>query len=160
MHRGAGGAAYALLIAGALSVGCSSTASSPNSFTNVYGNVLAPNCTNAYCHFNLVPQRWSGLDLSNQVTAYWGLVNHLPEGAACNAPSYGLRVLPYSPENSILYQKVSMSNPPCGAQMPTDPAQQFPLGPANPQFVFSGQALSPNDQQLIYNWIKEGALNN
>jgi hypothetical protein len=125
----------------------------------VYAKVLAPNCTNAYCHFNLVPTKWSGLDLSNQTRAYWSLVNHLPESPACNSPMYGLRVIPYNPAGSILYQVVSQANPPCGVQMPADPSQLFPLGAANADPVFSGKALSSGDQQLIYDWIKEGAQN-
>jgi len=158
-HR-ASGAVYALCIAAALGLGCSSSAPSPNSFTNVYTQALAPNCTNSYCHFYGVPTKWSGLDLSNQVIAYWSMVDHLPEGAVCNAPSLGRRVVPFRPEDSILYQKVSQANPPCGVQMPADPAQLFPLGPGNPQVVFSGKALPSDQRQLIYNWIKEGAQNN
>jgi hypothetical protein len=139
--------------------GCSSPAPTPNSFTNVYSKVIAPNCTNVYCHGNGVPVTVGGLDMSNQVIAYWSLVNHVLEGPSCGNTIAQRRVIPSQPENSLLYLKVSMANPPCGVQMPADPVALWPSGAGAPSAVFSGTALSSGDQQLIYNWIKEGAQN-
>jgi predicted CxxxxCH...CXXCH cytochrome family protein len=142
-------------------LGCSSPAPAPNSFTNVYSNVIAKNCTNVYCHDNGVPVTLGGLDMSNQVIAYWSLVNHVLEGPSCGTGTTisQRRVVPYQPENSLLYLKVSMANPPCGVQMPADPVALWPSGAGAPSMVFSGKALSSDDQKLIYNWIKEGAQN-
>jgi hypothetical protein len=142
-----------------LGAGCSSPAPGPNSFTNVYATVLAPSCTSDYCHSHGVSLKYSNLDLSSQTIAYWSLYDHLLEGPACSG-DLGKRVVPYDPEDSALYQKVSEANPPCGVQMPADPNQLWPSGPTPQAVVFSGTALPADQQQLIYNWIKEGAQNN
>jgi predicted CxxxxCH...CXXCH cytochrome family protein len=147
--------------AAVLGLGCSSSPPSANSFTQVYTTVLAPNCTNVYCHINGANVKYfGGLDMSNQTIAYWSLVDHLLEGPSCSDATLGRRVLPYHPEKSILYLKVSETNPPCGVQMPADPYAQWPSGTTNPQTVFSGTPLPADQQQLIYNWIKDGAQNN
>jgi hypothetical protein len=159
------GAVCGITAFGVLGFGCSSPAPSPNSFTNVYSQVLATSCTSDYCHNHGVILKWSNLDLSSQTLAYWSLYDHLAEGPVCST-SLGKRVVPYQPEESLLYQKVAPSYwapgmiPPCGAQMPADPNQMWPSGAAIQQVVFSGTPLTDQQQQLIYNWIKEGAQNN
>jgi predicted CxxxxCH...CXXCH cytochrome family protein len=153
------GAVCAITASAVSGLGCGSPAPGPNSFTNVYSTVIAPNCTNVYCHDNGVPVTVGGLDMSNQVIAYWSLVNHVLEGPSCGNTIAQRRVIPSQPENSLLYLKVSMGNPPCGVQMPADPVALWPSGPGAPSAVFSGKALSSDDQRLIYNWIKEGAQN-
>jgi hypothetical protein len=56
-----------------------------------------------------------------------------------------------------MYQKLSPS-PPCGIQMPADSAMYSTNGTSD--LTFSGPALSSDQQQLIYNWIQEGAQDN
>jgi len=51
--------------------------------------------------------------------------------------------IPCDPDNSFLYQKVSMEKPPSGVQMP-----------------MAAAPLQPEEQQLIYDWIAQGALQN
>jgi len=165
MRRAVLGAVCAVAASTVLGFGCSSPATSPatspNSFTNVYSTVISRNCTNVYCHDNGVSVKTSGgLDMSSQTIAYWSLVDHILEGASCGNIVLQKRVVPYQPDNSIMYLKVSQTNPPCGVQMPADPVKLWPTGPAGGVPVFSGTALPADEQQLIYNWIKEGAQNN
>ncbi len=154
------GAVCATTTFAVLGLGCSSPPPPPNSFTNVYARVIAPSCTNVYCHDNGVSVKFSGLDMSSQTIAYWSLVDHILEGPSCGNVILQKRVIPYQPENSLLYLKVSKANPPCGVQMPADPVQLWPTGPVGGMAVFSGTAVPANEQQLIYDWIKEGAQNN
>jgi hypothetical protein len=138
-----------------LGIGCDSTPpGGPNSFTEVYTQIIQPKCSNDYCHYQYVSTRYSALDMSSQVSAYWGLVDQLCEGAACAGNGYR-RVIPGNPDTSMLYEKVSQKAPPCGVQMPADIAA---LQQGIPQF--SGTALGKDQQSLIYNWIREGAQNN
>ncbi len=135
--------------------GCDSTPpGGPNSFTEVYTQVIRPTCSNDYCHYQNVGIRYSALDMSTQVSAYWSLAGQLCAGAACSGMGYR-RVIPGDPKNSVLYQKVSQTNPPCGVQMPASIAA---LLAGIPQF--SGAALTADQQMLIYNWILEGAQDN
>jgi hypothetical protein len=56
-----------------------------------------------------------------------------------------------------MYQKLSPS-PPCGIQMPAD-ATTFSTNGTS-ELKFSGPPLSAEQQELIYNWILEGAQDN
>jgi hypothetical protein len=147
---------FALSASAFLSVGCSSnTPSSPNSFTRVYAEVIQPQCSNDFCHFNGVSIRYSALDLSSQVRSYWSLVGQPGIGPACS--QNGLRVAPGHPEESILYQKL-LPSPPCGIQMPADTRTFSTNGTSN--LIFSGTSLPADQLQLIHDWIQEGAQNN
>jgi hypothetical protein len=153
--------ARALLLAAwsALGVGCaalepSAGPPSPNSFTAVYAQIIAPTCSSDFCHYNGVGIRYSALDMSSQVSAYWSLVGQPCMGPACS--EMGTRVIPGHPEASILYLKVSEPMPPCGSQMPADPVALTAMGTS----VFSGSALPADQLQLIQSWILEGAQNN
>jgi hypothetical protein len=149
-------ATIALSVAiGALALGCSSSPPAANSFTEVYTKVLQPTCTNDFCHYPNVGIRYGALDLSTQVAAYWSLVDQLCAGAACSGMG-NRRVIPGDPASSILYEKISESQPPCGAQMPADMDALTQTG----TIVFSGTALSAAQQRLIYDWIYVGAPNN
>jgi hypothetical protein len=146
---------FALSVAvGVLTFGCSSPPPAANSFTDVYTRVIRPSCRSDYCHYAGVGIRYSALDLSTQVTAYWSLVDQPCMGPSCS--QMGTRVIPGDPEESILYQKVSESMPSCGAQMPADPVVLEMTGTS----TFSGTPLPQDQQQLIYNWILQGAPNN
>ena len=149
-------AIYTLFAAALLTFGCGSTApSSPNSFSRVYAEVIQPGCTNDFCHFNAVSIRYSALDLSSKVRAYWSLVGLPCMGPTCS--QIGVRVLPGDPEQSVMYLKLSPT-PPCGVQMPADKTTFSTNGTSD--LKFSGTPLSADQQQLIYNWIAEGAQNN
>lgn len=152
----------ALTLVGILSSGCSaldpspaSTATpAPNSFTAVYRTTIAQTCANDYCHENGVGIRYSALDMSSQVYAYWNLVGQPCMGPSCS--EMGTRVIPGQPDQSMLYLKVSQTSPPCGSQMPADPMTLTASGTS----VFSGTALPDDQQQLIHDWILDGAKNN
>jgi hypothetical protein len=138
-----------------LGPGCSSSGPpAPNSFTEVYTKVIQPSCTSDYCHYNGVGLRYSGLDMSSQVIAYWSLVNQPAMGASCS--QMGTRVIPGYPEDSLLYTKVSQTMPSCGSRMPADVNALVNNGGA----IFSGTALGTDLQNLIYQWISDGAQDN
>ena len=150
------GAVFTLFASAVVSFGCgSSTPSSANSFTKVYEEVIQPQCSNNFCHFNGVSIRYSALDLSSRVRAYWSLVGLPCMGPTCSQS--GVRVVPWQPDQSIMYEKLSAA-PPCGIQMPADSTTFSTNGTS--ELKFSGPALSADQQQLIYNWIQEGAQNN
>jgi hypothetical protein len=155
MRHGVLGAAFTFSLSVAvLGLGCSSAPPAAHSFTEVYARVIRPSCSSDYCHYEGVGIRYSALDLSTQVTAYWSLVDQPCMGPSCS--QMGTRVIPGDPHDSILYQKVSQSMPSCGAQMPADPVALEATGTS----TFSGTALPDDQQQLIYDWISEGAPNN
>ena len=148
-------ALFTLSAAALLSFGCgSSEPSSPNSFSRVYAEVIQPSCTNDFCHFNGVSIRYSALDLSSKVRAYWSLVGLPSMGPACS--QIGMRVVAWDPGQSVMYRKLSPT-PPCGAQMPADKTTFSTNGASDVKF--SGTPLSADQQQLIYDWIAEGAQN-
>jgi hypothetical protein len=146
-----------LTTAWALSVvmsGCHSAPASPHSFTTVYDTAIGPSCTNAYCHYPGIGLRQGSLDMSSRVIAYWNLVDQPCQGFAC--ASQGTRVIPGVPEASILFLKVSQSQPPCGVRMPASvEASKIPGGSP----MFSGTALTGEQQDLIETWISDGAPN-
>lgn len=149
-------AVYTLCAAALLTFGCGSKApSSANSFSRVYAEVIQPSCTNDFCHFNTVSIRYSALDLSSKTRAYWSLVGLPCMGPACS--QIGVRVAPWDPDQSVMYRKLSPT-PPCGVQMPADKATFSTNGSS--LLKFSGSPLPADQQQLIYNWIEEGAQDN
>jgi hypothetical protein len=134
--------------------GCNSSPPPPSSFTHVYEAIIAPTCANAYCHYAGIGLRQGSLDMNSQVTAYWNLVGQPCQGFAC--ASQGTRVVPGQPEASILFLKISRTQPSCGVQMPASvDAIRKPGGSP----VFSGNALSADQQDLIKTWILDGAQN-
>jgi hypothetical protein len=156
------GTVFALSASVVLSFGCgSNTPSSANSFTKVYTEVIQPKCSNDFCHYNGVDIRFGALDLSSQVRAYWSLVNMPCMGSSC---STGMRVVPWNPDASVLYLKLLADDQVpaglsrCGTQMPAD-KDGYTTNGAGVE-TFSGPSLPADEQQLIYDWIQEGALYN
>ena len=157
------GAVFALSASAAASIGCGSglgdiivtPAATPaaNSFTEVYARVIKPTCTNDFCHYNGVGIRYSALDMSSKVFAYWSLVAQPSAGPSCY--EMGTRVVPGQPDNSVLYQKVSEAMP-CGSQMPAN----VDVLKASGTSTFSGAVLAADQQQLIHDWIAAGAQDN
>jgi hypothetical protein len=143
----------------ALSGGCGSSGSTPATndpaggtlatgdsgsaptFTNVYSDILGPNCASCHTPGGEAPF----LDMSTQAMAYTNLVGVKADGPSCGGSGL-IRVVAGDPTESLLYEKVSESKPPCGAQMP---------------FGCSGPGcLSSSDQREIEDWINGGALDN
>ena len=156
MRHTVSGAVFALSACAVFCFACgSNTPSSVNSFSRVYTEVIQPRCSNSFCHFNGVSIRYSALDLSSKARAYWSLVGQPGLGPACS--QNGMRVAPGRPDLSIMYQKL-LPSPPCGIQMPADTTTFSTNGTS--ELKFSGAELSAEQQQLVYDWIQEGAQNN
>jgi len=163
MNRGAINHALALATAMAMAAGCGSDlggvfvmpthTATPKSFTLLYDTVLRPSCSNDYCHYSGVGVRYSALDMSSRSYAYWSLVDQPAAGPGCSR--MGTRVVPGDRDHSLLYLKVSQTMPPCGARMPANPTTLLTKGTAE----FSGTALPEDQQQLISDWIANGAQN-
>jgi len=154
--RSAPAAVFSFVTLSALTMGCSALESRsgpppPNSFTEIYAKVIAPTCSSNFCHYNGVGIRYSALDMSSQVYAYWSLVGQPCMGPSCS--EMGIRVVPGHPEASVMYLKVSETMPPCGSQMPADPVALTAMGISK----FAGQALASDQLELIRNWILDGA---
>ena len=105
-----------------------------NSFSRVQNLVFTPSCASVNCHKGSSSQY--GLDLSSG-TAYSNLVN-VPSG---QVPTLNL-VTRGNPNQSYLVQKIEGT---------ADIGDQMPL---------NGQPLNTDLQQLLRNWIAEGARNN
>jgi hypothetical protein len=107
------------------------------SFTEVYDKVLSPyGCAESYCHYLT-----SGPTALGPVhNAYLHLVDVVSTEQGCGGMTL---VAPGDPEQSLLYLKVSMDQPPCGNRMPNLGAQGKPLDPAL--------------VDLIRTWIAAGA---
>ncbi len=103
------------------------------SFQDTILPILVGNCAFSGCHPSA-----GGLDLGVNA-AYVDLVN-------VSSLSYTpfLRVKPFSPDSSVLYQKI-VGN--------TDFGTQMPIGPG-------AVPLSDEETGLIYDWIAQGALDN
>jgi hypothetical protein len=123
----------------------------PKSFTLLYNTVLRPSCSNNYCHYSGVGVRYSALDMSSRSYAYWSLVDQPAAGPGCSR--MGMRVVPGDPDHSLLYLKVAPTMPPCGARMPANPTTLMTNGTSE----FSGTPLPDDQQQLIADWIANGA---
>ena len=152
-----------LAITMALTAGCGSDlrgvfvmptyTATPKSFTLLYNTVLRPSCSNNYCHYSGVGVRYSALDMSSRSYAYWSLVDQPAAGPGCSR--MGTRVVPADPDHSLLYLKVSQTMSPCGARMPANPTTLLTNGTSE----FSGTPLPDDQQQLITDWIANGAQN-
>jgi len=150
-----------LAVTMALAAGCGSdlgdvfvmpvNTATPKSFTLLYNTVLRPSCSNDYCHYSGVGVRYSALDMSSRSYAYWSLVDQPAAGPGCSR--MGTRVVPGDPDHSLLYLKVSQTMPPCGARMPANPTTLLTKGTSE----FSGTPLPDDQQQLIADWIANGA---
>ena len=159
------GAVFALSVSAALSLGCGSGAApAANSFTKVYTEVIQSTCANDYCHYygvagaNALTPGNSGLDMSSKVRAYWSLFDRPCIGTSCN--QLGKRVVPGDPDSSMLFLKVQDPAPapvPCGSEMPADINTFLTTGTV---LFITGTALPQEKQDLIQNWIKDGAQNN
>ena len=155
--------AIALAVTMALTAGCGSDlrgvfvmptyTATPKSFTLLYNTVLRPSCSNDYCHYSGVGVRYSALDMSSRSYAYWSLVDQPAAGPGCSR--MGTRVVPGDPDHSLLYLKVSQTMAPCGARMPANPTTLLTNGTSE----FSGTPLPDDQQQLIADWIANGAQN-
>jgi hypothetical protein len=112
-------------------------AAAPATFTEIYATILQPTCS--VCH------KPGGIgafqDFSSQSSAYAALAGVKASGPSCGS-SGETRVVAGNASQSLLFQKVSEANPPCGSQMP--------LG---------GPPLSSAQVMLIEEWINAGALN-
>jgi hypothetical protein len=122
----------------------SGSGGSSETFTDIYTTILQPTCSTH--HAAGAPD--SFLDLSSKASAYAALVGTTASGPACGATALDggtpeVRVVAGHPSESLLFQKVSQMNPPCGAQMP-----------------FHGTPLAQADQTKIQSWIIQGAANN
>jgi hypothetical protein len=109
----------------------------PATFTEMYVTILQPTCSPCHEPGGL----GSFQDFSSQANAYAALVGVKASGPSCGA-SDEVRVVPGSESQSLLFQKVSEANPPCGSPMP--------LG---------GPPLSTAQIALIGAWISAGAPN-
>jgi len=115
----------------------SDSAAAPATFAEVYSTILQPTCS--VCH---TPGGIGSFqDFSSQSSAYTALVGVKASGPSCGS-SGETRVVAGNASQSLLFQKVSEANPPCGAPMP--------LG---------GPPLSSAQTTLVEDWINAGALN-
>ncbi len=114
--------------------------SAPATWTQVYTDIISPSC--ASCHSPTGIGGESGkLDMSSQPAAYTNLFDVAAAGSACSGK--GTRVTPKSAATSILYLKISTTDPsPCGSKMP-----------------LTGPALSQAEVDEIASWINAGAMN-
>jgi hypothetical protein len=116
------------------------TGTSAATFTEVYSQIIGPICSG--CHGDGTGASSGKLVMDTQADAYTALVGVAAAGAGC-ASSGETRVVAGDSASSLIWQKVSMTKPPCGSQMP--------LG---------GTPLSSAEVQLIADWIDDGAQNN
>jgi hypothetical protein len=121
--------------------GGGSSSSTPPTFTQVYTDVLGPQC-GTQCHNPGGIGFTEGmLDMSTQSLAFDNLVNVPAAGSACAGK--GVRVAPGMPDGSIMYLKASDEDPaPCGAKMP-----------------FGSNGLPSAQSDEVKAWITAGAPN-
>jgi hypothetical protein len=82
-------------------------------FAEVYTTIFETRgCANSYCHLG----GEGSLALYDVKTAYQNLIGVTATGMGCGTAT---RVVPGDPDASLLYQKVAMTEPPCGKRMPT-----------------------------------------
>jgi len=113
------------------------SAAAPATFSEVYATILQPTCSECHAPGGI----GSFQDFSSQSNAYAALVGVKASGPSCGS-SDETRVVAGNASQSLLFQKVSETNPPCGSQMP--------LG---------GPPLSSAQMTLLEDWITNGALN-
>ncbi len=137
-------ALVATLAVSALSFGCSSSTTgtgapggSTETFTDVYTTILQPKCSG--CHAAGAAD--SFMDFSTQAKAFSSLVGVTASGPACGTTG-DVRVVAGNPSTSLLYEKVTLTKPPCGVQMP-----------------YGGPYLAAGDEEKIATWIQDGAQN-
>ncbi len=117
-------------------------------FTSVYLDIFCDaGCTNPYCHGSR--GSWGDMDLASSIeVAYSNLVSHhtgtkVPaDGRDTCRESALLRVAPGSPEQSLLYLKITDAAP-CGTHMP-------PASSGLPM-------LGPEQIDHVRRWIEAGA---
>ena len=107
-------------------------------FTSVY-DVIARNCMG--CHGEVPTPEASVLVMGTRAQAYAQLVNVPASGIACGGQGR-IRVVPGDPDRSLLFIKISRTQPVCGLPMPA------PTG-----------GLPASDVQLVRDWILAGAPN-
>lgn len=126
------------------STGSSSSSSAPATFTEVYQQVLGPQC-GVGCHRpNENGVTLGMLDMSSQATAYSNLFEVAAAGSACAGK--GTRVIAGNADQSVLAEKIDPKLFPsldCGSPMPLD---------ANP--------LPQSQIDEVESWIAAGAMNN
>lgn len=108
-------------------------------FTEVYSQIIGPVCSG--CHTDGTGATSGKLVMDSQAHAYAALVGVTAAGAGCGTSGES-RVVAGDSASSLMWQKVSMTMPPCGAQMP--------LGET---------PLTSAEVQLIAEWIDDGAQN-
>jgi hypothetical protein len=89
------------------------------------GDILAVKCAGSVCH-SATDQKAAGLDLVSP-----GVADRVKNVASASAECGGsMLVVPGDPGGSLLYEKVSMEQPPCGSRMPLaqDPLSQEDIG--------------------------------
>jgi hypothetical protein len=106
-------------------------------YTTGIENLLVQNCGG--CHYAAPGVNVQG-GFSFSYANVTGVTNGHPGCTLLDASKR--RVVPGKPENSLLYIKANLDNPPssCGGHMP-----------------FMGSRLSDNNLKVIYNWILAGA---
>jgi len=109
----------------------------PISFTEIQTDIFTPNCATSGCHSGGSPPEGLLLD---EGFSYAYIVNQ-----PSNRYSGAVLILPTDPDNSYLIQKLEggLTGPIKGSQMPRNAAP-----------------LSPEQIQIIRDWITEGALDN
>jgi hypothetical protein len=144
----------ALTTVGASLVACSSSNSSSTTaptFTQVYTDIIVGRgCIECHAPADSGPVRHNTLDMSSQSAAYAHLVNVPTAGPACGKDPL-IRVVPGDPSKSVMYEKVSEDNPPCGVRMPYG----CNMTPPN----LGLRCLNAAEQEEVANWITAGAKN-
>ncbi|HXX70212.1 MAG TPA: hypothetical protein VEK07_23735 [Polyangiaceae bacterium] len=125
--------------------GSSSSSSAPATFTEVYEQVLGPQC-GQMCHMpNGSGVTLGMLDLSTQTTAFNALVEVAAAGSACAGKNV-VRVIPGNVDQSLLAEKIDpklfQSMNVCGSPMPLDE-----------------NALPQTQIDEVESWIAAGAKN-
>jgi hypothetical protein len=131
--------------AGAPDMGTPDAAPAPETaptWTQVYTQVIKARCQPCHTTSDGIGITIGRLDMTSQATAYANVVRAPARGTGCEGR--GVRVTPGSPDQSVMYLKVSLDDPtPCGAKMP--------LGTA---------PLTKDQADMIEAWIMAGAPNN
>lgn len=117
------------------------------SFAALYASIFMPKCATAPCHGS--GTHTSGLFMNSLNAAHTALLKQTGSnqsgspGSPCATMTTNPRVTPGDTSKSWLLVMIA-PGPPCGKQMPPDPAQK----------------LSGAEQKRISDWIAQGAKNN